>query len=242
MARWSRSTRGRPLAVVPPTRLTCPRRSTVYAMRDLDKLHRDGRPARRRDRDLRGRAARHPAAVDQDARRSTGCSGWSRSSVPTAVEQACARALECEAIDVGLIARIMARAAEATRPHPPGPWSRRPAGSPATRTSSPSCREAEPMTAPTTATAVDPGAQGAAAAGQARQEPRHPARAAHPGRTSKLSHAEFLELVLADEVARRDRPVRDVAGPDRQARPGHDPRSLGRRRRRHLRPATSGPS
>jgi hypothetical protein len=34
------------------------------------------------------------------------------------VEQACVRALECEAIDVGLIARIVARAAEADPPPP----------------------------------------------------------------------------------------------------------------------------
>jgi hypothetical protein len=37
---------------------------------------------------------------------------------PDPVNQACVRALECEAIDVGLIARIVARAAE-TDPPPP---------------------------------------------------------------------------------------------------------------------------
>ena len=37
---------------------------------------------------------------------------------PEPVNQACARALECETVDVGLIARIVARAAEADPPAP----------------------------------------------------------------------------------------------------------------------------
>jgi hypothetical protein len=86
-------------------------------MRDLDKLQQ--------------MAARHGEAIGTYAPRcstsrcrgprcvrSTGCSGWSRPSVPNRVEQACVRALECEAIDVGLIARIVARAAETDPPAP----------------------------------------------------------------------------------------------------------------------------
>ena len=44
-----------------------PADKTVYAMRDLDRLRRMAAEARPGDRRLRHRAARHPAAVDEDA-------------------------------------------------------------------------------------------------------------------------------------------------------------------------------
>lgn len=46
-------------------------------------------------------------------------------------------------------------------------------------------------------------------------------------KTTGLGHAEFLELVLADEVARRDTILGRPAGPHRRARPGHDHGALG---------------
>ncbi len=48
------------------------------------------------------------------------------------------------------------------------------------------------------------GAAQAAAGAQARPLRRHPARAPGVGPQRDLSHAEFLELVLADEVTRRE--------------------------------------
>ena len=49
-------------------------------------------------------------------------------------------------------------------------------------------------------------------------------------RQNTLSHAEFLELVLADEVERRDRTSAGLRA-GRAPRPGHGPRRLGRHRR-----------
>ena len=54
--------------------------------------------------------------------------------------------------------------------------------------------------------------------------------------TGGLGHAEFLELVLADEVTRRETSSAAAACPRRRARPGDDPGPLGRHRQDHLRP------
>jgi transposase len=94
-----------------------PSEVTVYAMRDLDKLQR--------------MAARHGVAIGTYAaalldiplpwtkmRQVYRLLGLVKKFGPERVEQACVRALECEAIDVGLIARIVARAAETDPPAP----------------------------------------------------------------------------------------------------------------------------
>ncbi|TVP67300.1 MAG: hypothetical protein EA340_10550 [Nitriliruptor sp.] len=94
-----------------------PSEVTVYAMRDLDKLQQ--------------MAARHGEAIGTYAaalldiplpwtkmRQVYRLLGLVKKFGPEPVEQACVRALECEAIDVGLIARIVARAAETDPPAP----------------------------------------------------------------------------------------------------------------------------
>jgi len=94
-----------------------PSEVTVYAMRDLDKLQR--------------MAARHGAAIGTYAtalldiplpwtkmRQVYRLLNLVKKFGPDRVEQACVRALECEAIDVGLIARIVTRAAEDDPPTP----------------------------------------------------------------------------------------------------------------------------
>ncbi len=60
-------------------------------------------------------------------------------------------------------------------------------------------------------------------------------------RQQHLSHAAFLELVLADEVTRRDTSSA-APRPRRRPRPGHAAGHLGRDRRRALRPAPCGPT
>jgi transposase len=94
-----------------------PSEVTVYAMRDLDKLQQ--------------MAARHGEAIGTYAtalldiplpwtkmRQVYRLLGLVKKFGPDPVNQACARALECETVDVGLIARIVARAAEADPPAP----------------------------------------------------------------------------------------------------------------------------
>lgn len=94
-----------------------PSEVTVYAMRDLDKLQR--------------MAARHGVAIGTYAaalldiplpwtkmRQVYRLLGLVKKFGAEPVNQACVRALECEAIDVGLIARIVARAAETDPPAP----------------------------------------------------------------------------------------------------------------------------
>jgi len=94
-----------------------PSEVTVYAMRDLDKLQR--------------MAARHGPAIGTYAsalldiplpwtkmRQVYRLLSLVKKFGPDRVEQACVRALECEAVDVGLIARIVARAAETDPPAP----------------------------------------------------------------------------------------------------------------------------
>ena len=94
-----------------------PSEVTVYAMRDLDKLQR--------------MAARHGPAIGTYAAALLDIPlPWTKMRQvyrllnlvtkfgAQPVEQACVRALECEAIDVGLIARIVARAAETDPPTP----------------------------------------------------------------------------------------------------------------------------
>ncbi len=49
-------------------------------------------------------------------------------------------------------------------------------------------------------------------------------------KTRSMAHADFLELVLADEVTRRDTHSADLARPHRRARPDDAPRELGRHR------------
>ena len=56
-------------------------------------------------------------------------------------------------------------------------------------------------------------------------------------RTGEMGHAEFLELVLADEVTRRETSSADRRSQRRRARPGDDPGPLGRHRQDHLRPS-----
>ncbi len=94
-----------------------PSEVTAYAMRDLDKLQR--------------MAARHGEAIGTYAtalldiplpwtkmRQVYRLLGLVKKFGAEPVNQACIRALECEAIDVGLIARIVARAAETDPPAP----------------------------------------------------------------------------------------------------------------------------
>jgi DNA replication protein DnaC len=56
---------------------------------------------------------------------------------------------------------------------------------------------------------AQPRAQGAPASGQARALPRHLPERLTLARTAGMGHAEFLELVLADEVERRERTSAD---------------------------------
>jgi hypothetical protein len=94
-----------------------PSEVTAYAMRDLDKLQR--------------MAARHVEAIGTYAtalldtplpwtkmRQVYRLLGLVKKFGAEPVNQACVRALECEAVDVGLIARIVARAAETDPPAP----------------------------------------------------------------------------------------------------------------------------
>lgn len=94
-----------------------PSEVTVYALRDLDKLQ--------------AMAARHGQAIGAYAaalldiplpwtkmRQVYRLLGLVKKFGPAPVEQACVRALECEVVDVGLIARIVARAAETDPPTP----------------------------------------------------------------------------------------------------------------------------
>jgi len=94
-----------------------PSEITAYALRDIDKLTR--------------MAARHGDAIGTYAAALLDTPlPWTRMRTvyrllglvntfgPDRVNTACVRALECEAIDVGLIGRIVARAAEADPPEP----------------------------------------------------------------------------------------------------------------------------
>ena len=55
-------------------------------------------------------------------------------------------------------------------------------------------------------------------------------------RQQKMTHAAFLELVLADEITRRDSRSATLRARDGRARPQHAARHLGRARRPDLRP------
>ena len=55
-------------------------------------------------------------------------------------------------------------------------------------------------------------------------------------KTRNLSHHEFLELVLADEVTRRETSSASLRAPGRRTRPRHDPGELGRHHQGQLRP------
>ena len=94
-----------------------PSEVTAYALRDIDKLI--------------GLASRHGDAIGVYAKALLDVPlPWTRMRTvyrllglvkkfgADRVEQACVRALECEAVDVGLIARIVERAAEADPPPP----------------------------------------------------------------------------------------------------------------------------
>ncbi len=89
-------------------------------------------------------------------------------------------------------------------------WSS-PAGSLATPASSPPQRRTggAAMTAPD----GHPRAEGAAAPGEARPLPRHAPRTARARPDRRLGHAEFLELVLADEVTRRETTSAPIGAP-----------------------------
>ena len=120
------------------------------------------------------------------------------------VEEPCARALDAEAIDVGLVSRMLERAAERAPAQParpagtvlPGRFARD-AGSPSTRRGGRVSTASAPTVTP-----------------ELRQLLRRlklgktldtlPERLAL-ARSQKLGHGAFLELVLADEVERRDR-------------------------------------
>jgi hypothetical protein len=57
-------------------------------------------------------------------------------------------------------------------------------------------------------------------------------------RTEHLPHADFLQLVLADEVDRRDPDLRRAARPRRQTRPRHAAGGTPHRHRHPVRPRT----
>ena len=56
-------------------------------------------------------------------------------------------------------------------------------------------------------------------------------------RQQKMPHADFLQLILADEVTRREAEMSRTACPGRRPGPGNAAGCLGRQRRHPLRPA-----
>ena len=61
-------------------------------------------------------------------------------------------------------------------------------------------------------------------------------------RQQKMAHADFLELVLADEVTRREAKSAGAAGPRRRARRRHAAGHLGRRPPRSATTSSCGTS
>ena len=142
---------------------------------------------------------------------------------PARVDAACARALEAEAVSVSLIGRMLERATENDRRRRRRRAPHRPGGSPATPSTSPSPNSRPSM--PLAVTGERPGAhhlaraQGAAATGQARALPRHPARAPGPG--PHRGHGP--RRVPRAGARRRGHPPGNLVGPLRARAAGLDP-------------------
>ena len=261
MASWSRSIPASHPAAAPPTPTTCPSHKTVYAMRDLDRLRR--------------MAAGHGEAIGVYAtalldiplpwtkmRQVYALLGLVKKWGAERVDAACASALEHEAVNVGLIGRMLERGTEAHRRSSrrcparviAGRFARDPAHfAVAARTPAPDTaplrleaivepvradRRSGPMSAPT----VTPELRRCCAASSSAAASTPSPNASPSPTPAGMGHAEFLELVLADEVTRRE-----TTSADRRARAaGLDPEMtlgpLGRHRQDHLRPRTCGTS
>ena len=189
--------------------------------------------------------------------RSTRCSGLVKKWGAARVEAACASALEHEAVNVGLIGRMLERGTEAHR-HPAAAaghrWS--PGGSPATRPLRRRADRPHPSSADPSRPQSDPGARfapmrrsGPMSAPTVTPELKALLRRVKLGRCldtlpERLALArtglDGPRRVPRARPRRRGHPPRDhlrrPACPRRRARPEHDPGPLGRHRQGHLRP------
>ena len=221
-ASWSRSIPARRPGGARPTPTTCPADKTVYAMRDLDRLR---RMAAAHGPAIGAYAAALldiPLAVDQDA------PGLRPAGPGQEVGRRAGRGglrpgAGAEAVNVGLIGRMLERGTEQHAHRAARPVHRTPSlagpASPATPTTSPlatrgGCRHERP------AADRQHRAQSRCCAGSSSAAASTPSPNASPWpRPASLGHAEFLELVLADEVTRRE-----TTSADRRARAaGLDP-------------------
>ena len=206
-----------------------PSEKSVYAMRDLDRL--------RALAEVHGHAVGTYAAALLDTplpwtkmRQVYRLLGLVRRYGPARVEDACARALDAEAIDVSLIARMLERAVEPQTPLPgitetlSTRFARDPehfaVARPTRRhpdTRAPRERVADRNTTPVFSSDLPEEARSSAPSPTISAELRALLRRLKLGkaldtlperlilaRTNQLAHAEFLELILADEVSRRD--------------------------------------
>ena len=128
--------------------------------------------------------------------------GLVRTWGPARVHAACRRALDAEAVSVALIGRMLARGTESQPvPHtPPLPLP----GLPAPRFARDRSHFAVAVPPPAGPDRPSPPSCGRCCAGSSSASYADPARAARPARAHNLGHAEFLELILSDEVTRRD--------------------------------------
>ena len=204
-----------------------PAHTSAYAMRDIDYLQRLAAEARRRRSAPTPRRCWTTRCRGPRCARSTRCWGWSASGGRPGSRRPARRALEAEAVSVGLIGRMLERGTEGQHlPHtPPLP------GLPAPRFARDSSHFA--ITRPPQVTSPGPGSTTVSPPPPAiTGELRSLLRRVKLGRccdtlperltlaaANGLSHAEFLELVLSDEVTRRD-----TTSADRRARAaGLDP-------------------
>ena len=197
--------------------------------------------------------------------RSTGCSAWSAATAPTRSNTACGTALELDVVSVTKIASMLERATENTAPtlpsgrrHRAARFARDPGeyAAPATPSLDRSGHRGDrPATAARTSV-HDGDHPMATMADRDRPGRRRPARRCSHAQaaascttpcpngspwpaSTNCSHADFLELVLADEVTRRDTHSAALRA-GRRPRPGHAPGHLGHHRRPALRPHPVG--
>ena len=167
--------------------------------------------------------------------------GLIRSYGPAAVDAACARALELDVVDVRKIARML----EQAREQQPAPTAAaKVVGGPARfARENTEYRAGRRMSRTSTAAPMPPPMLDA--------DLRKLMRTLKLGRMldtlperlelakqQSMPYADFLSLVFADEVERRDRTSRRPACPHRQTRPGHAAGDVQQRQPGPLRPRT----
>ena len=202
-------------AAARPTPTTCPSHKTVYAMRDLDRLRRDGRRARPSDRRLRRRRCSDIPLPWTKMRQVYALLGLVKKWGPDRVDAACAtraraRGGQRRAHRPDARTRHRDTRTDPDAPALPGDGDRRPR-SPATPTTSPStpATGTEGGAAMTPRADGHPRAAGAAAPSEARPLPRHAPRTPRP----RPDRRPRPRRVPRARPRRRSHPPRDHLAP-----------------------------